>query len=179
VADPGGATTFTSNELRRAKAIGCVLALGLSVFILFQMSRNPTTLVKGYMVVLGLVAVGLVVCLVRAFRVGIVLTDDAVIARTTLSTKTFAWDDIAEAISKDRRRMGTGQNFVAITRQAQQRIQVIPQLRLTSGRLVQLYGLQVTIPSSFDPNWLDDAINEINSRLAARRGQGAAPPSHG
>jgi hypothetical protein len=170
VEDRAGEITFTSSSIRRSKATGCVVALGVAIFILFQMAKDPTSLVKFYMAVLALVAVGLVVCLVRALRVGIVLSESGVIARTTFSTKSFAWDTIDRAVAKDRRPMSTGRAFVpAFTSQSQQRIQVIPQLRLTSGKEVRLYGLQISIPTPLSPNWVDEAISEINNRLELRR----------
>lgn len=171
MADRVDELTFTSGQIRRSKAAGCIVSIGLAIFILSQMAKNPTALVKVYMAILSVVALGLVVCLVRAFRVGIVLTSAGVVARTTFSTKTFVWDDIDSALARDRPPMATGRNFVAsFSPQSQERLQIIPQLRLTSGKVVRLYGLQITIANPMTPNWVDEAISEINSRLEARRG---------
>ena len=171
MADRADETTFTSRQIRRSKAAGCVISIGITIFLLSQMAKNPTPLVKVYMAILSVVALGLVVCLVRAFRVGIVLTADGVVTRTTFSTKSFAWDDIDGALAKDRPPMATGRNFVASFQpQSHERVQIIPQLRLTSGKVVRLYGLQITIASPMTPNFIDEAISEINSRLEARRG---------
>lgn len=170
MADRADEFTFTSGAIRRSKAAGCVVAMGFAIFILSQMAKNPTSIVKVYMAVLSVVTLGLAVCLVRAFRVGIVLTADGVVARTTFSTKSFPWDDIDRALAKDRHPMAPGRNFVAsFQSQSQQRLQVIPQLRLTSGKVVRLYGLQISIPNPTSPNWVDEAIGEINRRLEMRR----------
>jgi hypothetical protein len=158
--------------MRVGKAVTCAAGLGLLVTLLVQMGRRPTSLVIGYMVVLAMLGALLLTGLVRAFRVGIELTDAAVVARSTFRTRSFAWDDVVSAVPRDRSVRHVGRTFVGLTpaaQAAQHQVEVIPQLRLTSGRLVRLRGLQVHLSSDAAPNWLDDAMREINLRLAARR----------
>lgn len=169
MADAASTTTFTSPGLRRAKAMACAGVIGLDALLLVQMSHGPSSLTIGYMAAVG--AFGLYMCvgLLRSFRAGIELTDDGVVARTSFSTKRFSWGELVEARSKDRAILGTGRALIPQMAPARDRVQVVPQLRLTSGRLVYLHGLQIKIESDEISNWLDDALHEINNRLEARR----------
>ena len=162
--------------MRRSKAMACGAVIGLDALLLVQMSHDASTLTIGYMAAVAVFGLYMVVGLVRSFRAGIELTDDGVVARTAFSTKRFSWDQIAEARSKDRAILGTGRALVPQMSPARDRIQVVPQLRLTSGRLIFLHGLQIRIASDEVSNWLDDALREINNRLAERRRElGSAP----
>src|SRR6202040_2591201 len=115
VADAAPPITFTRGATRRGKAMACAVVIGLDVFLLVQMSRTPTTLTKGYMAAVAAFGVYIAVGLVRSFRAGIELTDEGVVARTAFSTKRFAWGEIVEARSKDRKILGTGRALIPQT----------------------------------------------------------------
>jgi hypothetical protein len=180
VAFEAGDLTFSSGYVRRQKAVLCTVVAGLGALLLVQMaSKDPGSVVVVYMCIVALVVVVAIVGIVRAFRIGIEVTDEGVTAKTTYSTKHFAWDEIAEAQSVDRAIATTGRGLVPMSPQARQRIQVVLVLRLTSGQRRRLQGLQVKIESDTYSNWLDDAVREINERLEERRGalgSGATPP---
>jgi hypothetical protein len=174
-----GTLTFSSTHTRRSKALVCAGVAGFGALLLSQMAVDPTTITVVYMGVVVLVIVGALIGLVRAFRIGIEVDDRGMTARTTYTTKRFAWAEIAEAQAVDRAIRSSGRNLVPMTQQARSRIQVVPVLRLVSGRRVRLLGLQVQIEAdAFSTNWLDDAVTEINERLEERRGalgSGASP----
>lgn len=181
MASEAGTLYFSGAHLRHQRALQCSLTAGLGGLLLYQMaSKSAGSVVDIYMCVVGLVIVTAVVGLVRSFRIGIEVADDGITARTTFSTKHFAWDEIAEATSVDRAIRTTGRNLVPMSQEVRKRIQVVPVLRLNSGKRVRLYGLQVHIESDTFSNWLDDAVMEINDRLEERRGalgSGATPPT--
>jgi len=163
--------------MRRGKAMSCAVVIGLDVVLLVQMSRDPSTLVLGYMAAAAAFGLYVAVGLVRSFRAGIELTDDGVVARTAFSTKRFSWGEIVEARSKDRAILGTGRALIPQMAPARNRVQVVPQLRLTSGRLIYLHGLEIKIESDEFSNWLDDALREINDRLETRRREAGSAPT--
>ncbi len=180
MASEAGNLTFSSVYARRQKAVACLATAGLGTLLLTEMAKRPNTVVDVYMGIVALVAAAGVVGFVRSFRIGIAVSDKGITARTTFTTKHFAWDEVAEALSVDRAIRSTGRNLVPMTQQARKRIQVVPVLRMTSGKRVRLQGLQVFIEADTYSNWLDDAVREINDRLAERRGalgSGATPPT--
>jgi len=167
VTDDASTVTFTSSSFRRTKAIVCVGLLGFDVLLLFEMQRDATSLTRIYQVIVGTLGLVCILFIVRALRVGIELTDDGIVARSVISTKRFSWGELADVRARDRTILRPGRAFVPQTAQVRERIQVVPQLRLTSGRLVLLHGLKISIPSNVTSNWVDDALGEINRRLAA------------
>lgn len=171
--DDASTVTFASSAFRRTRAIAWATLLGLDALLLIQMQRDATSLTRIYQVVVGLFGLACILFMVRALQVGIELTDDGIVARTVLSTKRFSWGELADVRARDRTILHPGRAFVPQTAQVRERIQVVPELRLTSGRRVVLHGLKIAIPSNVTSNWVDDALSEINRRLAAlRRAQG-------
>lgn len=174
-----GDLTFYSTAARRQKTFVCAVIAGLGILLLTQMASRPNGVVVVYMCIVGIGVITCILGIVRSFRIGIQVTDEGMTARTTYTTKHFAWDQIARAEAVDRAIRTTGRALVPMTQQSLRRIQVIPVLYLTSGKRVRLIGLQVNIESDTFSNWLNDAVQEINERLEERRGalgSDATPP---
>ena len=165
-----GTLTFCHASARRSKAIICAVTAVLCVLMVVQMRQRANSLVDVYMLVVGIVAVVAAIGFVRSFRIGIEVSDEGVVARTTYTVRSYRWDEIASAESVDRAIFVTGRNVVPMNQQTRGRVQVIPVLHLTNGARVRLQGLQVHVDSAFVPNWIDDAVEEINERIEERHG---------
>lgn len=159
---------------RRNKMFACAIGFALSGLLAVQIAHNLTTFEIIYLVIAILVGVGFLVGLVRAFRVGITLDDEGVIVHAVTSTKTYRWSELKSARTLERAHHGSNARSMVIpSRNTVERIRIIPMLELTSGKTVQLYGLRIQVSSDDAANWIDDAIQGINDRLKAQRGNAA------
>jgi len=171
---PTGTTTYASSRYRAAKSAIYVVCAVLLVAMLTSMAKRATTVTEVYMVIVAAAALVLLFGAARAARCGFVVDDDGVTAKMVFSTKRFALAQIDHAETVDRLARSTplGVSFVRVTRAAPEdpRTQVLPVLWLKSGRAVALHSLRVTTRDRFAPNWVDEAIHDVNARLMARRG---------
>jgi len=174
-----GATAFSSPQVRRAKAIRCAVFAAIASFLLLQMASTTTTgVVEVYMAVVAAFALYMVVAIVRSLRSGIVLDDRGVTVRGSFATRRYRWEQLREAGIQDRAHTTRAPAGFTLSRgQPDTRVVILPTLRLTSGKIVLLYGARVTLSKPDSSNWVDEAVREINRRLEAHRQQGDAAPT--
>lgn len=176
-----GLSTFGDSQFRRVKAFTLLVVILLLALLLSQMFKETNTVVDVYIGIviaaIGVLAVGVF----RAFRIGIVVDDERVVARTTYSTRSWTWDQIRKAGTIEQTPRGVpviGIPGIKASPMAESH-NVIPVIRTTSGRVVPLRGLKVRVRETTRTNWagttwVDDAIDEINERAARRRAAGGA-----
>ena len=181
VGDADGTETFTGRRTQATRAVLLAVAILLLGLLLKDMAKRITPIVDIYM---GVVAAGIVVLIVgfvRAFRIGVTLDAERIIARSAFSTRSWRWEQVdgADAIERHRRGVGAGlrMNPSAWRATAAERYFVVPVIRLTSGRQVVLNGLSAMATTDIGESWTADAVHEINARLERRRGSGPQCPT--
>jgi hypothetical protein len=149
--------------------------------LFLQMAAHATSIVLLYM---GIVAAGIVVLLigmVRSLRMGISMTPDGVIVRTSFSTKSWKWGELDRVSSIDVATRGGPLGIAAYTTQrSEPRTLIVPVFRPVGRTPVPVRGLRVVTTSPADANWLDDALQVVNRTIIEHRttrGTGPAPPT--
>ncbi|HLK44407.1 MAG TPA: hypothetical protein VKT18_00400, partial [Acidimicrobiales bacterium] len=109
---------------------------------------------------------------VRSLRIGITLSEDGVVVRTTFATRAWAWDVIRSARTLDRvSRGGTLGLFGGPVRANDYPpVQTLPTITLTNGDVVRFYALRLTVRSEHEGSWVDEAMVEINRQAQERHG---------
>ena len=167
-----GTVVFCDPRIRRGKAIRFVVGAVGCFYIVCEMSLRPTSLVHAYEVFMVLVGIFCLVGAARSLRGGITLDDEGVTVRTTFSTRSWRWEELRHAETRDRTSLRSTTSSLGISRN-QRRTQILPTLRLASGKDVELHGLRLVLPGDDLRNWVDDAMHAIDRRLIERRGDGS------
>lgn len=163
-------TEFGNAAMRRSKAWRCLICAVLLVLLLRQMSVHATSIVYLYMSIVGAGVVVLLGGMVRSLRMGISLTPDRVVVRTTFSTKSWKWDELERVESIDVTSRGGPMGIGTYTTQrTEPRTLITPVFRPVRGAPVVVRGLRVATSSPNDANWLDDALHEVNRAIAEHR----------
>jgi hypothetical protein len=181
VVEPANATTeFSSVVGRRSRAVRCLVVAALLALLLKQMSVRPTSIVYVYMGVVGVVIVVMLIGMVRSLRIGIYLTPDDIVVRTTFSTRSWRWGELERVTTIDIPSRGGFMSLAAPTKRIEPRVLIIPVFRPIGRHPVVVRGLHVVTSSPADANWLDDALREVNQAIEEHRGvpgADAAPPT--
>ena len=170
---PRGTASFSNSAYRTGKAAGYVIGALLLVALLAIMSNRATGYTEGYMAVVALGALFLALGAVRTARCGFVVDDVGITAKMAYSTNRFALSDLDHAETVDRLARGAPMNlsFMKLMRIPEDpRTHIVPVLWLTSGKRAALHSLRITTRDRYAPNWVDEAMQDVNARLIARRG---------
>lgn len=168
---------FFSWRLRRGKAIRFGIALALLCFLFYEMVRGPNSgVVHLYEAVVAALVAFVGVGFYRARHVGITLTGEGVVSRTTYATKRFAWDSLVRARALEHAGARTMRSAVVPTfGKFDPPVRVVPMLELANGKALRLYGLQTIVASDDYDDWVLDAVTAINERLSELRGKPVTP----
>ena len=164
---PEADVPYFSPVHRHVKAFRFGLVLALLGLVLSSMLRgtDETSVVHIYEGVVVVVIVFLLVGFVRAFGVGITLTHEGVVTKTTYSTKHFGWERLRHARTLDRpTRRATSAFALRMPGGGEPPVKVVPVLEFADGRDLRLYGLQTVSDYAYD-NWVYEAVLAINERL--------------
>jgi hypothetical protein len=179
--DPASGTTeFSSAAMRRSRALRCFVVAGVLALLLQQMAARATSVVFVYMGVVGVCIVVMLIGMVRSFRIGISLTPDGIVVRTTFSNRSWGWGELERVTTIDIQSRGSVGSLAAPMRRAEPRLHIIPVFRPIGRHPVVVRGLQIVTSSPNDPNWLDDALRKVNQAIDEHRqarGTDAAPPT--
>lgn len=164
--------TFSSFGTRAGRALRCGVVVGGCTWLIVQMARHLDAFIGIY---LGITALGLCIALyglVRSLHIGITLSEEGVVVRTTFATRTFSWDVIRSARTLDRvSRGGTLGLFGGPVRQNDYPpVQTLPTITLTNGDVVRFYALRLTVRSEHEGSWVDEAMVEITREAQERHG---------
>ncbi|HUD69103.1 MAG TPA: hypothetical protein VMQ40_02580 [Acidimicrobiales bacterium] len=173
-------TEFADPGARRSKALFCLLGAGVLVLLFRQMSVHAQSIVLVYMGVVGVVIVVMLIGMVRSLRIGIYLTPDDIVVRTTFSTRSWRWGELERVTTIDIPSRGGFMSLAAPTKRIEPRVLIIPVFRPIGRHPVVVRGLHVVTSSPADANWLDDALREVNQAIEEHRGvpgADAAPPT--
>jgi hypothetical protein len=172
--DHGGAVTFASARFQRRKA-GTFGVIGLLLFLmLWSMSANFNSIVAVYMALAGVALGVMLVGFVRSFRIGFIVDDVGVTARSALATKTYRFAEIerAEAVDREARQAPSTVTFSRTPGGGDARVHILAVLWLRNGKRVAFPGLRITSGAhNAVDNWVDDAMREANYRLKQLRGE--------
>lgn len=182
--------TYFSSTTRVSRAVRCAIpfcAFGYFFIVLARSNttaltrcvKSPcvvpagsTTLINAYMGIVAAIMALAAIGIIRAMRIGITLDDAGATVRMTYSTKSFAWADIASARTLDRVSRGGTLGLFGGLNAAEPHIQLLPTITLTSGAVVRLYPLRMTVRSTYTRTWVDDALVAITKTAQQRRGGG-------
>jgi len=172
-------TVLSSAAMRRTKVVLCLIVAACLGLLLDQMLKHPSAVVDGYAAVVSLGILAMLIGMARGTRAGFYLSDRGVVARMTFSTRSWDWRELDRVESMDLTSRGGPMGILAATTQrTEPRIQIIPVFHLAAGRTVVLRGLRTSSTSSYEPNWLDDALDAVNDRIEEHRtgGRGSGAP---
>lgn len=164
--------TFSSFGTRSGRALRCGVVVAACTWLIFEMARHLSAFVAAYVAIASLVLGIAVYGLVRSLRIGITLSEDGVVVRTTFATRAWTWDVIRSARTYNRvSRGGTLGLFGGPVRANDYPpVQTLPTITLTNGDVVRFYALRLTVRSEHEGSWVDEAMVEINRQAEERRG---------
>lgn len=168
-----GRVEFFDPRFRTSRSVRFGLGIALCGFLISQMATEGdglTGIVALYAGLLGGLIAVLLVGFVRSFRAGIEVDDDGVVVRTTYATKRWRFDELRGARLLDRD-LPVRQQYFGALHPREERTRLVPVLVLRNGLDVRLYGLKVIGVGYLAQHWLPDAVEEINGRIALRRGR--------
>lgn len=182
----GHVTVLAHKGQRRAKAAVLLLLALVLVQLVRQMASSSRVapsrhghlhaavagsgpVIDVYMAIVSIGALVLLVGAVRSLRIGFYLDDNGLTTRTSYSTRSWRYDEIDRAYTSDRATRGRPMRYVGFTMKHMERIQIVPSLKLANGVTVVLRGLHTATSDLVGANWVDDAVIEINRRLASHR----------
>jgi len=171
-------TSFSNPGYRAAKVLTNVLIVVLLGLVLQKMAIRATSYTVGYMVVVALIALYFLVAAVRSSRAGFTLDDRGITARSAYSTRRWRYEQIERGETVDRLARGAPMNIsrAGFTKfPVEPRTHIIPVLWLANGRRVAMQSLRLTSSNKDALNYVDDAMIELNARIARRRGEDPTP----